>query len=251
MSTFTTVQTMNKHMSVASLSESLADLSLPPPPAPSTAPYHFTASEMAAFRATRALLVSRGVSADRLSAHEIAITTMNQKLRTDDAADKYMAWLDAINVFGLKSFDEVKGDWSDFNSTLAPMFQSYSPCGRDASGRDIFWINGSRPVKVEEEREAVRAGCLYFLAIHSDPVSLRNGITFVIDVGHNRPNVGNEKKMQKVWQAFPLRPQRILIAGAGTVRSIARAKPSAARMKVPLAARSPKSQSSRSPLRVG
>jgi len=101
------------------------------------------------------------------------------------------------------------------------------------------------------ERSSVRAGVMYFAAIHADDTSLHEGINFVIDVGNQtNEKVGNEKKLQvrrragwgaatliayhlalqlttspsppqqKTWQSFPLRPQRILISGAGLVKRI-------------------------------
>lgn len=60
------------------------------------------------------------------------------------------------------------------------------------------------------------AGMLYWMAVHSDITTLRNGITFVIDIG-NKPDktIGNERKLQATWQSMALRPQHIFIVGAG------------------------------------
>ena len=160
--------------------------------------FRFTEEEIKAMRSVKQELINRGIATHRLGDMEIAITTINQKMRVDDAADKYISWLDELKAFSLSSFDEVKNDFADFNTALAPLFGSYSRAGRDSQNRDIFWINGSRGVQVSEERDAVRAGVLYFLAIHTDPVSLREGITFVIDVSVDKKKVGNEKKMQRV-----------------------------------------------------
>ena len=79
---------------------------------------------------------------------------------------------------------------------------------------------GSKGVSVEDEQDAIRAGVLYFLTVRSDVVAIRERITFVIDVSANKKNVGNEKKLQMVWLEFPLRPQRILIMGAGAIKRI-------------------------------
>ena len=82
-----------------------------------------------------------------------------------------------------------------------------------------MWIQGGG-IKPEDEQVSVRAGVLYFLAIHADNVSMHDGITFVIDTSKNDERYGNEKQLQRVWQAFPLRPQRIFIAGASMVKRI-------------------------------
>jgi len=66
----------------------------------------------------------------------------------------------------------------------------------------------------------VRAGVLYFMAIHADNTSMHEGITFVIDTSKNDTRYGNEKQLQRVWQAFPLRPQRIFIAGASMLKRV-------------------------------
>ncbi|GMH73444.1 hypothetical protein TrRE_jg4317 [Triparma retinervis] len=150
-----------------------------------------------------------------------ALTTINQKLRVDDSVKKYRKFVEGLTIFGLFDFEnDVWKGFSDFDTTLRPLFASYSVCGTHQS-RSIFWINGGSPVTVEKERDAVRAGIMYFAAIHSDAHSLREGIAFVIDVGNQTgPRIGNEKKMQQMWQSFPLRPQRILISGAGMIKRV-------------------------------
>ena len=59
-----------------------------------------------------------------------------------------------------------------------------------------------------------QAGTLYYLAVHSDLASLREGITFVVDTTKSPAKpVGNERKLQKTWQSYPLRPQNLFIVG--------------------------------------
>ena len=59
----------------------------------------------------------------------------------------------------------------------------------------------------------MRAGVLYFVAIHADLTSLREGITFVIDTTEQpSAKVGNEAKLQKSYQSYPLRPQVLSVA---------------------------------------
>lgn len=54
-------------------------------------------------------------------------------------------------------------------------------CGRDNGGRSILWIGAPKPTEVHEEQQAVHAGMLYWMAVHSDIATLRDGCTFVID----------------------------------------------------------------------
>jgi hypothetical protein len=213
------VASMNKHISTedASLAAMMGKAAISSSFGGS---YEFTPAEIDVMKQVIAEVIDRGIGRSKINSHAIAITCLNQKLRVSDCADKYIAWLEAIAVFNINDFGDVINGFDDYDANLAPRLASYSLAGKDSQNRDIFWINGSSPVTVPQEREAVRAGVLYFLAIHSDPVSLRNGITFVIDVSANKANVGNEKKLQKVWQSFPLRPQRILIMGAGSLKRI-------------------------------
>lgn len=84
-----------------------------------------------------------------------------------------------------------------------------------------MWIK-TRPTQIEEESLAIRAGVIYFMALHADSISLRQGITFVLDTTKNDTSnsVGNESKLQKCFQSIPLRPQRIFILGATWIKRI-------------------------------
>lgn len=200
---------------MAALSSSSAASSGAPPP-----PVEFTQEELECMSKVKAQLVAGGLDEARISPRELALTTLNSKLRVDDACEKYIAWLDAIQVFGLNSFDDVwaevtQGDWS----AVGPLLRSYAVCGTDAMGRSIMWIQGGG-IKPEDEAVSVRAGVLYFMAIHADNTSMHEGITFVIDTSKNDTRYGNEKQLQRVWQAFPLRPQRIFIAGASMLKRV-------------------------------
>ena len=121
-----------------------------------------------------------------------------------------------------------------------------------------MWIRGGRKCQPANEREHVMAGhmcvpvcrpavrararcpmlrCRYFVAVHSGFKEMREGITFIIDSTDDNmtQRVGNEQKLQKTYvpqalpavllcnnlnsyQAFPLRPQALFIAGAGFVK---------------------------------
>jgi hypothetical protein len=45
-------------------------------------------------------------------------------------------------------------------------------------------------IKPEDEAVSVRAGVLYFMAIHADNTSMHEGITFVIDTSKNDTRYG-------------------------------------------------------------
>lgn len=187
----------------------------------------FTDEELKCFSRTKELLVEQGLSADKISNQYLLITTMNCKLRPESAAEKYKKWLKAMSDFNINSFDDIwsnlpldgdgsQGDWPVINSMIGAV---YAGCGRDLQDRSVMWIK-TRPVQIEEERNAIRTSVLYFTAIHADLVSLRNGITFILDTTNNGmiERVGNENKLQRTWQSIPLRPQRIFILGAGYLK---------------------------------
>jgi hypothetical protein len=128
----------------------------------------------------------------------------------------------------LNSFDEVwegiardgSGDDSSWK-VIEERLHSYAACGRDAQNRSILWVRGGGSIPVEMEKATIRTGVIYFTAIHADFISLRQGITFVLDTSSSdmvSDRVGNESKMQTGYQSMPLRPQRIFILGAGYIK---------------------------------
>ena len=180
-------------------------------------PIIYDQEELAAIKETKSLLLSKGVAESRIGLITLAVTTINNKLRVEETARKYMKWLEALESFGIEGLGNDESLW---DPKLVPLLRSYAPCGQDSQGRAIFWIKGGS-VQPDEEEASVRAGIMYFLAVHADNVSLHVGITFVIDVTQQpAKKVGNESKLQRTWQSFPLRPQRIFITGAGVVKRI-------------------------------
>lgn len=146
----------------------------------------------------------------------LAYTVIASKGRVEDATEKYRKFLKSMEPF---EFDTVESDedlWTkDFEETEKFLRTRYAPCGVDNGGRQIMWIRGGQnPIMPHEERPMVRAGILYVIAIHGDVKSLREGITFVIDTSRPAKKIGNEAKLQKHNQSFPLRPQAIYLAGA-------------------------------------
>lgn len=163
----------------------------------------------------------------KISLRELVLVVMNCKLRPESAAEKYDLWLKAMkDCCGIDGFDEC---WGDVNrdgqglekSPVRLNLDAYAACGRDKKNRSIMWIV-TRPVPVEEEKLAISSSVMYFTAIHADMISLREGITFVLDTTNNDmvSRVGNESKLQRTWQSIPLRPQRIYILGANYLKRV-------------------------------
>jgi hypothetical protein len=74
----------------------------------------WTAEELAAYKATKELLLSRGMARDKISTRDLFITVINCKLRPEKAADKYTALLEILQKdFGFTGFDEV---WRDIGA---------------------------------------------------------------------------------------------------------------------------------------
>ena len=69
-------------------------------------------------------------------------------------------------------------------------------------------------IKIEDEALSVRTGILWYLAVHSDMRTLKDGVTFIIDQSAASKPVGNERKLQQTWSALPLRPKHFFIVGA-------------------------------------
>jgi hypothetical protein len=177
----------------------------------------FTEAELAAFSLVATSIRDKGLE---VSEKELILCTINGKLDVEKATSKYMKWLESLKEFGYTSFSDV---WRDLDyGALAKQFRSYAQCGTDNEGRSVMWIRSGEPIQVADESAAIQAGCVFFAAIHSDYVSLRKGITFVIDTSANEmtKTVGNERKMQKSYQSYPLRPQKIFILGAGWIKRL-------------------------------
>lgn len=145
----------------------------------------------------------------------LAYTTIVSKNRVDDATKKYMKYIEAIKPCGLLTVESNEDLWKDPDVEKF-LRDYYIPCGLDNDGRSIMWIKG-KEIPIAAEKTSIRAGILYTLAIHSDAKSLREGITFVIDTSSRPKKLGNENKMQRVNQSYPLRPQAIYLAGASGV----------------------------------
>jgi len=177
----------------------------------------FNEDELRAIACVRDSLIAEGFPSVKISIPELALTTINCKLRVDNAIKKYKIWMEQLELFGIHTFDDVwkdvkrdgSGDWS---GSVSQYFQNFCECGKDANGRSIMWIR-ARATGLEEERQVMTASVMYFYAVHCDFISLRSGITFVLDTRKRDMTalVGNESKLQRAWQAIPLRPQALYI----------------------------------------
>lgn len=139
---------------------------------------------------------------------------MIEKLRVDKSVAKYKEYLESLKDFGLSLKDLEIEKLKDLKT-----WESYHPCGPDADGRSVMFLAGDG-IQVEDEASAVRSGFAYWMAVHSDPVSIREGITFIIDSSQNSKPVGNERKMQKVWSSLAMRPQHFFIVGASFIKRV-------------------------------
>lgn len=185
----------------------------------------YTDAELDAMRSVKALLLEQGVSEDNIRPMELAYTVLTCKLRPQESVDKYKLFLSMLETFGIKTLDECwgaanrdgSGDWKEHYDT----FGSYAATGRDAKGRSIMWIRGKKEgTPKDKEVRTIKSSVLFVLAIHADLTTLREGVSFVIDTTNNSSNHGNEGKMQKAWQSYPLRPQAIYIVGANMLKRV-------------------------------
>lgn len=180
----------------------------------------YTQEELEAIRQVRDKLVQEhGVDESRLSLIFLAVATINTKLRVDATCKKVQKVLDIMKDLGCPNGMSDEALWRpEAVSELA----TYAPCGQNHQGAATTWIRTGNQVPKEEERKHVHACIMHFLASHADPISLRNGITFVIDVTiqPKGPKIGNENTLQSFWQSFPQRPQCIMIAGTNTLTRV-------------------------------
>ena len=209
---------------MASLTTSLGNLSLEPPTA-----LNFTPEELQCFQQVAAkLLLPRkdgggGYDATQIKPREVAIVSMLSKCRVDKTIGKYIQFMDVLEEYNL-TLDSLYEDPATLRSKgIVDKFNTnYQVCGKDNGGRSIMWIGASKPSPISEEQIVVHSGILYWMAVHADIHTMREGCTFVIDTSKQKgiPKVGNEKKLQKTWQALPLRPQNLFIVGAGFFKRI-------------------------------
>lgn len=176
----------------------------------------YTEEELNAMRQVHQKLTEANIA--HISPKFLAFTTISSKNRVDEAVKKYQKFLKSIGALGVGYIEDDTILMNDPN-VLQLLTRAYCPAGRDREGRQILWIHATERTRLDEQEAYVNAGILYTLAVHADAVSLRNGISLIIDISKQsvtQPKIGNEQKLQNFNQAFPLRPQTILLAGAST-----------------------------------
>mmetsp|Transcript_13499 Transcript_13499/g.29327 ORF Transcript_13499/g.29327 Transcript_13499/m.29327 type:complete len:398 (+) Transcript_13499:128-1321(+) len=174
----------------------------------------YSDEEVTAMRQVRAKLKEEhGVEESRVGSAFLAVATINCKLKVDETVVKITKLLEIMEQLGCA--DGIDDEL--WKPSAKHEFRSYPPVGTDARGCSITWIRGSGRVSKEEERNHVHGCIMQYLAVHSDANTLRNGVSFIIDLtgkDNKTPKTGNEKLIQSFYQTIPQRPQIILIAGA-------------------------------------
>ena len=162
----------------------------------------------------QSLIQEKGLSADQIGEIELITITLNSKCRVEEAVKKFMTYQeDLLTSYGISDV------WADAKE-LEAQWHRLAVAGKDEGGRQMMWVHGGG-TPVEEERQCIRACCHYFFAVHADRVSLREGITLVINTANApKKKIGNEKKLQVAWQNFPTRPQGIFILGTNVVTRV-------------------------------
>lgn len=180
----------------------------------------YSSEEIEAMRQVRdKLMEEHGIEESRVGLVFLAVATINCKLRVEATVQKLQKMLTLMEK--LQCPDGM--DDTLWKPEAASELAAYEPCGPDFQGASTIWINGQgRKVQPEEERRHVHASIMHFLAAHADNISLRKGITMVIDVSvaAKPPKIGNEGTIQAFYQSFPQRPQAILIAGTSAATRV-------------------------------
>jgi len=185
--------------------------------------FEFTDEEIAACKSVKAELKRIDLEGgEALTDREIVIFTLISKLRVEKTVERCKDFLKVLKQYNI-DYRKLHPEYDGFDVTPnRKFFNAYQVCGRDVAGRGIMWIEGNEEgIQPKDEAVVVQTGTMYYMAVHCDLPSLRNGITFVIDTSKNpvKP-VGNERKLQKTWQSLPLRPQNIFIMGAGFFKKL-------------------------------
>ena len=206
------------------LSSTSSSLSCPRGPLSPTFSSSYTDQELRAYSDAYLQLVNDGWM-NKISERELILSVMNCKLDVSLAVTKYKNWLNALKEVGFDSFEDIwrgissdgisGGEWKN----LAPFFSRYAACGHDIHGRIVLWVKWQNdPIVPEDEGKFVRAVFTYFVALQSNIKTMREGITLVIDTSEKTKVHGNEKKLRKIINKMPARPQKIFILGAGYIK---------------------------------
>eukprot|EP00580_Thalassiosira_gravida_P015440 CAMPEP_0201668290 /NCGR_PEP_ID=MMETSP0494-20130426/18776_1 /ASSEMBLY_ACC=CAM_ASM_000839 /TAXON_ID=420259 /ORGANISM="Thalassiosira gravida, Strain GMp14c1" /LENGTH=351 /DNA_ID=CAMNT_0048148589 /DNA_START=190 /DNA_END=1245 /DNA_ORIENTATION=- len=179
----------------------------------------YTDLELIAMRAVRhSLTEEHSIPPASVNSTFLAVATINCKLRVEESVTKIKKLLEIMSQLGCPD-GIVEGD-ELWKPEAAYELHPYPMVGKDKRGCSTTWIRGGGKVKKEDERAHVHACIMQYLSVHSDPNTLRNGVSFIIDLStrtdinlKKQSKVGNEKLISAFYQAIPQRPQIIMIAG--------------------------------------
>merc|ERR1719231_2144584 len=134
--------------------------------------------------------------------------TLTSKLRVEKAVTKYTAFLQELEQYDL---NPEKAALDNLPASADKMWARFCVVGRSKTGLSVMWVQGGTTLP-SMEADLVSVSMNYYMAVHSDLKTLRNGVVFVIDTSNNPDKkVGNESKMQKFFSALPIRPQHFFI----------------------------------------
>ena len=176
-------------------------------------PIVYTEEEIAAMRQVRTtLLEEHGIEESRVGSIFLAVATINCKLRVEETATKIFKLLEIMQQLGCDDISD------DFITNAKHELHPYPTVGVDKRGCSTTWIRAGSPCPKEEERHHCQACIMQYLAVHADSKTLREGVSFILDLSGREDvmtaeKVGNEQLLQSFYQAIPQRPQVILIAG--------------------------------------
>ena len=154
----------------------------------------------------------------------------NSKECVEDARRSYRKWVRMLSSYGFSDIAEVLGptattmpdgawtdapDWAELRADVAS-HGFLHPAGTDHHGRQVLWEHGVMRCPKGREKAFWRAVTLFWLAVHTDPKTLRDGVVVVHTVGADDGRLlARNRALIASACAFPLRPQKILVAGLG------------------------------------
>jgi len=157
-----------------------------------------------------------GLDPDTINIRFLAYTCVVCKNRVEESTKKYIKFLEATKPCGLTHVETEDEMWAD-EETVEFFKRAYQPTGPGQNGGRVMWISAADTQP--SDLAYVRSGILYAMAIHADPVTIRQGVTFCVDVTKSKvinEDQAQSKRLQTVNQSYPTRPQVIMIAGAST-----------------------------------
>lgn len=186
------------------------------------APVQYTLEEIKSMKEVyKNLTEQQSIDPKRIGLRALALITIISKSNVPLASDKYVKLLNALQICGVDSLrlsdNEVDNLMNDKN--IVDFIDTFSLCGQDHEDRSILWIKyRNQRFPPETERAYCISRILYWLASHADNKTIHEGVTTIVDLsGEKQPHgygYGDEHKIKKLHQAFPMRPQTVKLAGA-------------------------------------